>query len=418
MASKYQSLKGMDDLLPGAVERWQMLESRARSWFEGYGFREIRTPILESTELFQRSIGEASDIVHKEMYAFEDRGGRHITLRPEMTAAVVRAALEHHLIKPDEPLYLYYIGPMFRAERPQAGRKRQFHQIGVEALNTSSAENDGELMIMAHSFFRRLGLSKFTIRLNSLGTAEDRQRYAAGLVEFFAPKAAQLCSDCQFRLTKNVLRIFDCKVETCQPVIQKAPAILLSPAAEKDFAVVQRMLKEANVPFRVDSKLVRGLDYYTGCVYEIVAEGLGAQDALLAGGRYDVLVESLGGPKTGASGFALGVERLLMALEAQKVDIGLEISRDSVYVAAMAKPENGCAFYRQIAESLAGANKRGHFSFSTTSVANHLKRANKLGARFVILVGDDEYKTGELTLKQMSDGSQKRMKPAELERAF
>lgn len=415
---RYQSLKGMEDILPGQVEAWQVLESKTRQFFEAYGFREIRTPILESAELFSRSIGESSDIVHKEMYEFEDRGGRRITLRPEMTASVVRAAIEHNLIHQNEPTFLYYSGSMYRAERPQAGRKREFHQIGAETLNTHSAVNDAELMVLAKNFLEMLGLSKFMMKINNLGTAEDRAKYQKKLIEYFSSKKEKMCSDCQFRLTKNVMRIFDCKVAECQPMIKGAPAMELSKSAKDDFEKIQSMLKSAKAPFQIDSKLVRGLDYYTGCVFEVTAEGLGAQDAILAGGRYDGLIQSLGGPKVGASGFAIGVERLLTALEANGVNFNQELSNDTVYVAAIAHGESSCEFYRIVADNLFRAKKRAHFSFKDAGVAQHLKQANKLKAGFAIIVGEDEFKAGELTLKNMTDGSQKKVKPSELVKGF
>ncbi len=415
---RYQSLKGMEDILPGQIEAWQVLESKTRDFFEAYGFREIRTPILESAELFSRSIGEASDIVHKEMYEFEDRGGRRITLRPEMTASVVRAAIEHNLIRQNEPTYLYYTGSMYRAERPQAGRKREFHQIGAETLNTHSAVNDAELMIMAARFLEMLGLSKFKMKINNLGTAEDRSQYQKKLLEYFNSKKEKICDDCKFRLTKNVLRIFDCKVAECQPAIKAAPAMELSKSAKEDFEKIQSLLKFAKVPFQAEPKLVRGLDYYTGCVFEVTAEGLGAQDAVLAGGRYDGLIESLGGPKVGASGFAIGVERMLTALEASGAQLAQTLVNDTVYVAAIAHGESSCEFYRTIADYLFRAKKRAHFSFKDSGVGQHLKQANKAQAGFAIIVGEDEFKAGELTLKNMTDGSQKKIKPSELAKAF
>ena len=232
---KFQSVKGMDDVFPPEVEKWQTLEHKASIFFEAHGFREIRTPILEVTELFSRSIGEASDIVHKEMYTFEDRGSRSLTLRPEMTAGVVRAVLEHHLLKDQEPLFVYYMGSMFRAERPQAGRKRQFHQIGVETLNTHSPINDAELIIMVHGFLEWLGLKGYAVKLNHLGSEKDRAEFSRALKSYFTKIESKLCKDCQFRLERNVLRVFDCKVELCQPLIEKAPRLNLSGDAKSNF---------------------------------------------------------------------------------------------------------------------------------------------------------------------------------------
>ena len=414
----FQSPKGMDDLFSPGVEPWQVLEERSRTFFEAYGFREIRTPILESTELFARSIGEASDIVHKEMYTFEDRGGRSLTLRPEMTAGVVRAILEHHLLKEHEPLFLYYMGPMFRAERPQAGRKRQFHQIGVETLNTHSSVNDAELIIMVHGYLEWLGLKQFLMKLNHLGSEKDRQEFSQELKRYFLAFEDKLCRACRFRLARNVLRIFDCKNESCQPFIEKAPKLKLSEKAKSDLEKVCLLLKEAQVPYQLESKLVRGLDYYTGLVFEVTSKALGAQDAILAGGRYDSLIHDLGGPEAGASGFSIGMERLLTALSANQVALEESILKETVYVAALVHGEETCAFYRRVARSLVDSGKRAHFSFAKGSLAGHLSRANKMKAGYTLIIGEDEWRDGEVSVKRMDTGIQKRIKPERLAEAF
>lgn len=411
---KFQTVKGMDDLFWPEIEKWQSLEDKTRTFLEAHGFREIRTPLLESTELFGRSIGEASDIVHKEMYTFQDRGGRSLTLRPEMTASVVRSVLEHNLIKENEPLFLYYLGPMFRAERPQAGRKRQFHQIGVETLNTHSAINDAELLILIKNFFDWLGLKQYRFKLNHLGTAEDRKQYANELIKYFKSVESKLCADCQFRLSHNVLRIFDCKVESCKSYLDQAPKAKLSGQAKTDFDKIISMLKQAQVPVTIEHKLVRGLDYYTGVVFEVTAEGLGSQDALLAGGRYDALIHDLGGPEKGASGFSIGMERLLAVLDSQKIDLSENISKNTVYVAALVEGEETCSFYRTVARALVDAKKRAHFSFLKGSLSSHLSRANKMKAGYVLIVGEEEWKTGEVSLKRMDTGVQKKFKPEAL----
>ena len=415
---KFQSVKGMDDLFPPEIERWQVLERQSRTFFEAYGFREIRTPILESTELFSRSIGEASDIVHKEMYTFEDRGSRSMTLRPEMTAGVVRAVLEHHLLKEHEPLFVYYFGPMFRAERPQAGRKRQFHQIGVETLNTHSPVNDAELIIMVKNYLELLGLKNYVIKLNHLGSQEDRESFGRELGRYFSSVQSKLCKDCQFRFSRNVLRIFDCKTEACQPLIAKAPKAKLSAKAQTDFDKVSLLLREAQVPFSVEPKLVRGLDYYTGLVFEVTAEGLGTQDAILAGGRYDSLIHDLGGPRVGASGFSIGTERLLTSLESDGVRLENLVLNDTVYVAAVVHGEENCGFYRKIAQALVMLGKRAHFSFAEGSLSSHLGRANKMKAAYTLIVGEDEWKTGEVSIKRMDTGVQKRVKLERLVQEF
>ncbi len=413
---KYQSVKGMEDLCSAEVEKWQVLESR--TFFEAHGFREIRTPILESTELFARSIGEASDIVHKEMYTFQDRGGRSLSLRPEMTAAVVRAALEHNLLKSEEPLFVYYMGPMFRAERPQAGRKRQFHQIGIEAMNTASAATDAELIILVRNYLDWFGLKDFVIKINHLGSEADRTAFQKSLAAYFDQVQGELCEDCQYRLTKNVLRIFDCKNESCQAHIAKAPKPEISSAASANFDEIQALLKEAGVSYTIERRLVRGLDYYTGCVFEVTAKGLGSQDAILAGGRYDGLIEELGGPQAGASGFSIGVERMLTALEAGGVDLGAEARGELVYVAGLVNEKGSCQFYRKVAEEFVKARKRAQFSFSQSSLSNHLKRANKIGAAYVLIVGEDEWKAGEVSLKKMDSGVQKRVKLEQIAKVF
>lgn len=414
----YQSVKGMDDLFSPEVENWQVLESRSRSFFEAHGFREIRTPILEATDLFTRSIGEATEIVHKEMYTFEDRGGRSLALRPEVTAAVVRAALQHDLIKADEPLFVYYIGAMFRAERPQAGRRRQFHQIGVETLNTRSPVNDAELVIMAKNYLEWLGLKQFKVKLNHLGSIEDRKRLSHTLANYFKPLLGKLCSDCQYRFGRNVMRIFDCKVNSCQPLIETAPKQELSGSARSDFEKILSLLSEAKVPLVVEQRLVRGLDYYSGCVFEVTAEGLGAQDAVLAGGRYDTLIQDLGGPDQGASGFSIGVERLLTALKAAGICLADSSFQDMVYVAALKHGDENCSFYRSIAVGLVRAGKRAHFSFVQTSLSNHLKRASKMRVGYTIIVGEEEWSAREVSVKNMTTGVQKRFKPEKLVEAF
>lgn len=415
---KFQSVKGMDDLFGQEMLKWQALEDAARSFFEAYGFREIRTPILESTELFQRSIGEATDIVHKEMYTFQDRGERSLTLRPEMTASVVRAALEHHLLQKGEPLFLYYLGPMFRAERPQAGRKRQFYQIGVETLNTHSAVNDAELIVLIANFLKYLGLKQFTVKLNHLGSAADRAKYSEELTRYFKKVESKLCPDCQYRLGRNVLRVFDCKNKDCQPAISQAPGQTLSKEAKSNFDEILKLIKEAGVGYQLEPRLVRGIDYYTGFVFEVTGAGLGAQDAILAGGRYDSLIGELGGEPMGASGFSIGVERLLAALQSANILMEQKILADMVYVAALAHGTESCAFYRRIAEGIFKARKRAHFAFSEASLANHMKRANKMNAGFALIIGEDEWKAGEVSLKNMSTGAQKRMKPEALSEGF
>ncbi len=402
----------MSDVLPGEVEAWQELEARSRSCFEAHGYREIRTPLLESTELFARSIGEASDIVHKEMYTFEDRGGRSLTLRPEMTASVVRAAVEHNLIVEHRALRVYYGGPMFRAERPQAGRRRQFFQWGVELLNAPAGAADLEGVALLDRTLRALGLDRFEIRINSLGEPATREAYQAQLAAYFQDKKGSLCEECRYRLEHNVLRILDCKNAPCTPVISKAPVLELKGRERDGWDALCAALGEETVAFTLDPRLVRGLDYYTGCVFEARAEGLGAQNAIAAGGRYDGLVRSLGGPDVGACGFAVGVERILEALQRQGVHLG---KARGVYFALLdgGKPVRDFA-REQVAGPLARAGFHPAFDWEETSLSKHLKRASKAGYRHVVILGASELAGAKPLLKDLETGEQKPFSPQAL----
>ncbi len=406
---KYQVVKGMSDILPGEIEKWQFVENRARDFFESRGFREIRTPIVEQTELFTRSIGEASDIVHKEMYTFEDRGGRSLTLRPEMTASVARAAIENHLLRGGIVQRLYYMGPMFRAERPQAGRKRQFHQMGAEILGAGGAEQDLELLILVDGLLKYLGVPGVRIKLNNLGSREERKYHEGALRVYFEKHKNELCPDCQFRLEKNVLRILDCKVPGCQSIIERAPAMVLK-ESEKYFQQVTDGLKKVDVRFEVDRRIVRGLDYYNFCVFEATAEGLGSQDAICAGGRYDGLIKDLGGPESAACGFALGVERLLMSLGADGDVLEKMISNHTVYFAPAVdsdgsrqnvEPEEG-----KILLKLLEIGMRVIVGKHSANLRDHLKKANEASARFFLIRGSEEAKKNKVAVKDLSNGVQ------------
>lgn len=405
---KYQVVKGMSDILPGEIEKWQFLEKRARDFFESRGFREIRTPIVEQTELFTRSIGEASDIVHKEMYTFEDRGARSLTLRPEMTASVVRAAIENHLLRSGAQRF-YYMGPMFRAERPQAGRKRQFHQMGAEILGAGGAEHDLELLILVDGLLKYLGAPGVRIKVNNLGSRGEQQKYKEDLRKYFEKHKNELCPDCRFRLEKNVLRILDCKTGECQHIIENRPKMNFD-ISEEYFQQVLNGLKRAKVNFEVDSRIVRGLDYYNFCVFEATAEGLGSQDAICAGGRYDGLVKDLGGPESAACGFALGIERLLMSLSAEGNLLEKMISNHTVYFAPAVDsdgsdpnvlPEEG-----NILLKLLEMGKRVVVGKRSANLRDHLKKANEAGARFFLIRGSEEASKKKLAIKDLSSGVQ------------
>ncbi len=411
MVSKYEALRGMEDILPGEVEKWQWLEEKARVFFQGHGFKEIRTPILEYTDLFVRSVGEASDIVSKEMFSFEDRGGRNVTMRPEMTASVARSVIEKGLLSQAKSLRLYYIGPMFRAERPQAGRKRQFHQIGIEIINESGLAADLDGVRFLYSFLKELGVEAPEVRINSLGSLEQQQMTAAKLKKYFSEKKDLLCKDCLYRLEKNVLRVFDCKNESCQPVIDKAPWEEIAPE-DQAFKEIQKALKGWDIPFQVKRRLVRGLDYYNGLVFEVAAKGLGAQDALAGGGRYDRLYSDIGGKSTPCIGFSIGMERLLMALG----ETAAKKSRENLIYFAPVMPDEdylkkgGLKQTRQAVSELAELGMRPVLGDHQLKMDAHLKSAVKMNARYLVILGTDEFSKQEWKLKDMDKRTEETVK--------
>ncbi len=413
MGPKYQALKGMEDLLPGEIEKWQWLEARARIFFEANGFKEIRTPLLEYTELFTRTVGEASDIVHKEMFSFEDRGGRNISLRPEMTASVARAVIEHGLLKTNKSLRLYYLGPMFRAERPQAGRKRQFQQIGIEIINEAEITSDSEAISLLCSFLNYAGLTNFKLWLNDLGKREDIQRTFRQLLrDYFTKEKAKLCTDCRFRLEKNVLRIFDCKVESCQPIIQRAPEV--GPLSTDFVSLLDDLSKKLKVIPERKPRLVRGLDYYNGAVFEVTAPGLGAQDALAGGGRYDRLYSDLGSSPTPCTGFSIGMERLLVALEKAEPPLSDKIKSRKVYLALLERDDAAKGQLSEYALLLRERNIGVETFSGEFSLSNHLKKANQLGVRFVLILGSSELAKGCWTVKDMEKKTQSEVETEKL----
>ena len=394
----------MEDILPGEIEKWQWLEEKARIFFDANGFKEIRTPMLEPTELFVRSIGQASDIVHKEMFSFKDRGERDMTLRPEMTASVARSVIEKGLLKTTKSLRLYYSGPMFRAERPQAGRKRQFHQIGAEIVN-EAAHADFEIISLVYRFLQYAGLKGIQLNLNDLGEEADRAKVRESLTQYFSGEKAKLCKDCQWRLEKNVLRVFDCKVRECQPVIEKAPWQDFFPLSERFHALTAK-LEAHGIAFQVNRRLVRGLDYYNGVVFEITAEGLGAQNAVAGGGRYDHLYQDLGGSPTPCTGFSIGMERFLTALEAQDPKVFDLLKARKVYMAPLEDHAEILRLCQEKAVSLRESGVRLEIGHGIFSLSQHLKKANQAGVRFMMIVGPDELKNKKVNVKDLKTGEQ------------
>ncbi|MBI1976844.1 MAG: histidine--tRNA ligase [Candidatus Omnitrophica bacterium] len=401
-----QALRGTHDVLPLEAPLWSMVEQRALRLFRIFGFQEIRTPLLEEASLFIRAVGEASDIVQKEMYVLTDRGNRQICLRPEGTAGVVRAYLEHGLGAQGGVVKLFYIGAMFRAERPQAGRQRQFHQIGVESLGSGSPLSDVENVHLLSQLLFELGVKKFQLRINHLGCGKDRPEVVDQLQKEISPVCSQLCEDCQQRFERNILRILDCKKENCRekifPKTENVFARICS-SCQDHFKKVKEGLDLAKIAYRVDSHLVRGLDYYTGTVFEVSTDELGAQDTLAAGGRYDRLVEELGGKLVPATGWALGTERLLMVLK-DKVGADLNPGPALVYIAVAGESLQGEAF--KLLSRLRESGIASEMDFESRSLKGQFRAANKKGSRHVILLGEEEWGRGEVVLKDMQTGTQ------------
>jgi histidyl-tRNA synthetase len=387
---KFQVPRGTRDILPGEVERWHWLEERTREAMSLYGYREVRTPLFEATDLFVRSVGESTDIVRKELYTFQDRKGRSLTLRPEGTAPIVRAYLENPDLRTESPTRLYYTGPMFRYERPQAGRYRQFWQIGAELLGSARPEADAEMIDLFRAVMFDVGLKDVTVLLNSLGDAVCRPRYREAIREYFKKHEEKLCGDCKERLETNPLRILDCKVPSCAPVIAGAPNVLdsLCPECAEHFEGVKRALTGLAIPYEVAPRLVRGLDYYTRTVFEIHAAGLGAQNAVGGGGRYDQLVKDFGGPDTPAIGFSIGMERLLLTVG----DQAPPPAKPDVCVIAL-EPGSGVEA-QALARALRGLSDDPEHRNALRVVVDvmgrsanaQMKWASKVGARWAVFV--------------------------------
>ncbi|MBR3136647.1 MAG: histidine--tRNA ligase [Clostridia bacterium] len=402
----YQAPKGTRDVTPGESYRWQYVEELIRRTTARYGFKEIRTPVIEHTELFLRSVGDTTDVVQKEMYTFNDKGGRSITLKPEGTAGTVRMFVEHGLFAEAMPLKVYYLNcPVFRYERPQAGRLREHHQFGVECFGAPEPSADAEVISMAWDIFTAMGARDLTVKLNSIGCPKCRDRYQAALKAYLSEHRDELCEDCQVRLEKNPLRVLDCKVDDCKKINAGAPHTL-DYVCDECRAHMDRLrgyLDAVNIPYEMDPMLVRGLDYYTRTVFEIVSGAAGAQGTLCGGGRYDGLVKQIGGPEVAAVGFGLGIERLLLYLD----QLGVEIPKPEpvdVLVFGMGDAERQKAF-----ELVNGLRKLG-FSTDTDhvgrSVKANFKYAGKTEAKYVLVIGENELKTGKGNIKEMATGEQ------------
>ncbi len=401
MAVTVQGVRGMNDVLPGEAHRWRFFEDTVRRWAETYGYQAIRMPILERTELFVRAIGEVTDIVEKEMYTFVDElNGERLTLRPEGTASCARAAIEHNLLYPG-PQRLWYWGPMFRHERPQKGRYRQFHQIGIEALGYAGPDIDAEHIFMCARLWRQLGLADITLEINSLGSAEARARYRDRLVTYLEQHAAGLDEDARRRMYSNPLRILDSKNPDLQQLIAAAPRLAddLDETSAAAFETLQGALRTAGIAFRVNPRLVRGLDYYNGTVFEWVTDRLGAQGTVCAGGRYDGLMEQIGGKPAPACGFAMGVERLLALMEAHDVQVPRTVP--DVYV--VRQGDAAIAYGEQTAERLRDCGFAVVLHCGGGSFKSQMKKADGSGARYAVILGDEEAQAGVLSIKPLRE---------------
>jgi histidyl-tRNA synthetase len=392
------------------------LEDLLKTLMEKYNYEYVRTPLFESSELFHRGVGETSDIVTKETYDFVDRGERSMTLRPEGTAGVVRSFIENKMYgRADMPVKTWYYGPMYRYERPQSGRFREFYQFGVEVFGTSSPLMDAEVISIPVRFYELLGLKNIKVNINSLGDGESRKKYREALIEYFKPYIDDLCEDCQTRFLKNPLRILDCKVDADKDIMKNAPKMIdyLNDASKKHFEDVQKYLRAMDIKFVVNPKIVRGLDYYTHTVFEVEAsvEGFGSQNVLGAGGRYDNLVENLGGPKTPGVGFALGLERLITALDFEKINLIDENSID-VYVVPMSELENDYAI--SLLDYLRMNGFKADMDYMARNFKSNFKQADRLNSKYVVLVGDEETKTGVLTIKDNKTKEEYKVKEEEL----
>ena len=394
-----KGIKGVKDLLPEETPRWRLIEETARRWAGRYGFHEIRIPIFEVTTLFARSIGASTDIVEKEMYTFPDRDGTSLTLRPEGTAGTVRAYIEHNRAAIPVPQKYFYFGPMFRHERPQAGRLRQFHQFGVESIGMANPRADVEVIALLWRILSDLNLPSLTLEINNLGYTADRDSYRPHLVSYLKQQESGLCANCRHRIEANPLRVLDCKVPECRTITETAPRLgdSLSEAARSYFTQVLTGLDTIKIPYSLNHRLVRGLDYYNLTTFEVTATNLGAQNAVGAGGRYDQLVETLGGPPTPAVGFAIGLERMSMLLPESATGGAQEDL--AIYVAGFGN--QGTVAGLTALEELRLAGLRAVSDFRSTTLKAHLRQADRLASRFTLIIGDNEVVKGSAVLRDM-----------------
>ena len=399
---KITAIKGIKDILPEDAPTWNYIESIARQVFSAFGFREIRVPIMEKTELFKRSIGETTDIVEKEMYTFRDRDEELLTLRPEATASVIRAYIEHNMMSADQITKLFTIGPMFRRERPQKGRFRQFHQIDVELFGDDKPQSDAEVIFMLVHFLQSVAIEELSLEINSLGCKTCRPVFSRAIVDYLKGSEKDLCPDCQRRIHTNPLRVFDCKIESCNSIIAGAPKILdyLCTGCSEHFSQVKSFLDDLNVGYLINPKMVRGLDYYTKTAFEIKSGSLGAQNSLAGGGRYDGLVSFLGGPEVPGIGFAVGFERLIACLPQTEINK----FKTDIFIAALGSRAQKISF--GLTNELRRAGISAAMDYADKSLKSQMKRADKLNSSFTLIFGDKEIDERRVELRDMKTKNQ------------
>ena len=413
MAEINRAVKGTNDILPSDSHDWQFVEGKMLEVASLYGFKEIRVPVFEHTEVFLRSVGDTTDVVQKEMYTFDDKGGRSITLRPELTAGVIRSAIEKGLVNGALPAKVCYIGGCYRYEKPQAGRLREFHQFGVECIGAPSPNADAEVIALARQVLTSVGIEKIALEINSIGCPECRKAYHAALKEYFSSNIDELCPTCKERLDRNPMRILDCKSPICSGIAAKAPVVLdyLCDDCHDHFEAVKAHLTAQGIDYTVNPHIVRGLDYYTRTVFEFVSGDIGAQSTVCGGGRYDGLISQMGGPTVASLGFGMGIERLMLLLKAQQTELPKAPTTD-LYIAALG--DKALLKASALCAELRSEGYKAETDICSRGLKAQMKFADKIGAKFTVVLGDDEIDSGIAKLKDMAEGTVKEIKLAEL----
>ena len=406
MAEINRAVKGTNDILPSDSHKWQFVESKMLETAELYGFKEIRVPVFEHTEVFLRSVGDTTDVVQKEMYTFDDKGGRSITLRPELTAGVIRSSIENGLVNGALPVKVCYIGGCYRYEKPQAGRLREFHQFGVECMGAAAPSADAEVISLARQILCNLGINDISLEINSIGCPECRKKYHAALKEYFTAKTNELCDTCKDRLDRNPMRILDCKSPICSGIAADAPVVIdyLCDDCAEHFEGVKAHLSAAGIEYKINPHIVRGLDYYTRTVFEFVSGDIGAQSTVCGGGRYDGLISQMGGPSVPSLGFAMGIERLMLAINNKGVELP-DAHTPDIYIAAMG--ENAALKATELCAVLRNDGLKAQTDICARGLKAQMKYANKIGAKFSMVLGDDEISSGKAKLKDMEKGNER-----------